>query len=169
MQNYPSPGSQQPGQPTIYASTTPAGGAPRRSRRGLWIGLIVLVLLLAIGVTGVSYYIVTGPTRAVNGVVTSYYTAVEKQDYATAYTCLDTQQYIAAGGLTISLSQNAYVLAARANDLANGTLTAFSIGTITIDGSTAHMTVTVTRGGTARQVNVQLAQVNGTWEIDNIS
>lgn len=156
--------------PTLYqpVGTSPPPPTRKKSRRGFWIILIVVALLLIGGITAAIVLVVTGPSRAVNAVVQSYYNAVEQQDYATAYTYIDSQ-YIVASGQQVYLSRSEYTLVARANDLASGKLTAYTITNISINNGIATVTVNVTRGGTVHAVDVQLEQVAGTWEIDKIS
>lgn len=174
----PGQGQNIPGQPPLGSEATlyQSVGAPpppppmprKKSRRGRWILLVIVVLLLIGGATTAIILVVTGPSRAVNSVVQSYYSAVEQQDYATAYTYLD-RQYTISSGLQIRLSQNAYTLTANATDLAAGKLTAYTITNTEIANGIATVTLNVTRGGTVRQVSVQLLQIGGNWEIDKIS
>lgn len=171
-------GQNIPGQPPMGSEATlyqPVGAPPppppmprKKSRRGLWILLVIVALLVIGGATTAIILVVTGPSRAVNSVVQSYYNAVEQQDYATAYTYLD-HQYTTAAGLQIRLSQSAYTLTASATDLATGKLTAYTITNTEITNGVATVTLNVTRGGTVRQVSVQLLQIGGNWEIDKIS
>lgn len=173
MSYNPDPG--QSGQPLSYSESTmyaPGVTAPaqalKKSRRGLWISLIVIVILL-IGGSAV-FFVVTAPSRGVDNVVQSYYAAVEQQNYAVAYTYIDKQRYITTSGVPIgNISQTAFTLSAQANDLINGKLTAYAITSTAIDNTTAEVIVNVTRGGTTHPVDVQLQQVNGMWEIDRIS
>jgi len=146
--------------PTMYAQP-----ARKKSLRWLWIILVVLVLVIAGAVATI--FILTGPSRAVNTVVQNYYTAVEQQNYTTAYTYVDGQSYQSAGQ-HIRLLQAEYTLVARTTDLTEGKLSAFTISAISVNGSTASATVNVTRNGTVRVVTVQLLDVAGTWEIDAI-
>ncbi len=98
----------------------------------------------------------------------SYYSAVEQQDYTTAYTYIDSSQFYTSTGQPVTLARPLYTLTARGTDLAEGKLTAYSIASISITNGTATVTVNATRGGTVRTVIVELQQVNGTWEIDKI-
>jgi hypothetical protein len=171
----PGQGQQVPGQSlaaseaTLYQSVgTAPTQARRKPRRWLWISLIIGALVLAGAITTAIILIVIGPSRAVNSVVQNYYTAVEQQDYTTAYTYLD-KQFITSTGVQINLTQTEYTISASTNDLVDGKLTAFTIASITVDNNTAEATANVTRGGNTRQVDLQLQQVDGSWEIDKIA
>jgi hypothetical protein len=147
----------------------------KRSRRGLWIvlgiigGLIVLSCAVCgiLFVAGVGFFAKTVAAPAL--VANQYYSAVEKQDYTTAYSYLNTN-LIAQNNQP--LTQELYTTAARTLDTAKGTVSNYSVGNISVNNNTASVTVSVTRGSTpAYDVQLQLQQVNGTWKItrfDNI-
>jgi len=185
-------GQQQWGQqpPAQYAPTqyvAPAYGAPPvpgyappqqpgRSRRTLWIvlgifgGLIVLSCAICgiLFVAGVGFFAKTVAAPALT--VNQYYSAVQKQDYNTAYSYID-QNLTASNGQP--LTQQVYTVAAQALDEVKGKVSRFSVGgNISVTNNTASVTVSVTRGSTAAyDVHLQLQQVNGTWKIssyDNI-
>ena len=178
---------QQPPQnyaPTQYVA--PAYGAqpapgympphqPKRSRRGLWIALAVIggLIVLSCGVcgilfaTGVGFFAktVAGPAITVN----QYYSAVEKQDYNTAFSYISTN-LTASNGQT--LTHELYTTAAQALDTVKGKVTNFSVGSISTSNNVASVTVSVTRGSASPyDVHLQLQQINGSWKItsyDNI-
>ena len=179
--------AQQP--PAQYAPTqyvAPAYGAPPvpgyappqqpgRSRRTLWIvlgifgGLIVLSCAICgiLFVAGVGFFAKTVAAPAL--VVNQYYSAVQKQDYNTAYSYID--QNLTASN-NEPLTQQVYTVAAQLLDTTKGKVSNFSVGgNISVNNNTASVTVSVTRGGTAYDVHLQLQQVNGSWKItsyDNI-
>ena len=178
---------QQPPQgyaPTQYVA--PAFGAqpapgymppqqPGRSRRGLWIALAIIggLIVLSCGVcgilfaTGVGFFAktVAGPAITVN----QYYSAVEKQDYNTAFSYISTN-LTASNGQT--LTHELYTTAAQALDTVKGKVTNFSVGSISTSNNVASVTVSVTRGSASPyDVHLQLQQINGSWKItsyDNI-
>ncbi len=163
-------------QPTQYVA--PAYGAQpmpgympppqqRKSRRGLWIALAIIAGILVLGCAGCGIASFAGIGFFAKSIAapaltaTQYYNAVEKQDYATAfsYTSLNT------------LTQDAYTKAAQLLDTAKGPVTSYSIGNVSINNNIATVTVSVTRGSTTSDVHLQLQQVNGSWKItsfDNI-
>ena len=177
---------QQPPQdyaPTQYVA--PAYGAQpapgyippqqRRSRRGLWIALAIIggLIVLSCAVcgilfaTGVGFFAktVAGPAIVVN----QYYSAVEKQDYHTAFSYISTNLTASNGQ---NLTQELYTTAAQALDTVKGKVTNFSVGSISTTNNVASVTVSVTRAGASPyDVHLQLQQVNGAWKItsyDNI-
>lgn len=118
-------------------------------------------------VAGVGFFAKTVAAPAL--VVNQYYSAVQKQDYNTAYSYID-QNLTASNGQP--LTQQVYTVAAQALDEVKGKVSNFSVGgNISVNNNTASVTVSVTRGGTAYDVHLQLQQVNGSWKItsyDNI-
>ena len=101
--------------------------------------------------------------------VNQYYSAVEKQDYNTAFSYISTN-LTASNGQT--LTQELYTTAAQALDTVKGKVTNFSVGNVSTNNNIATVTVSVTRGsGPSYDVHLQLQQVNGAWKItsyDNI-
>jgi hypothetical protein len=161
--------------PAYGAQPAPGYMQPRRSRRGLWIALAIIGGLIVLScavcgilfVTGAAFFAktVAGPAIVVN----QYYSAVEKQDYNTAFS------YMEPGTTTFRgqpITQQVYTLAAQGLDTLPGKVSNYSVGNISLNNNSAVVTVSVTRGSTpAYDVQVQLQQVNGSWKIvsfDNI-
>lgn len=117
-------------------------------------------------VAGVGFFAksVAAPALVVN----QYYSAVEKQDYSTAYSYLNTNSIVLNGQ---TVTPELYTTASQAVDLAKGKVSNYSVGNISVNNNnTASVTVTVTRGSTpAYDVQVQLQQVNGTWKITSFN
>jgi len=148
---------------------------PVRSRRGLWIALAIIGGLIVLSCAACGIFFVAGigffaKSVAVPAItVNEYYSAVEKQDYPTAFS------YISAN-LTASngqnLTQDLYTTAAQALDTVKGKVTNFSVGNVSTTNNVASVTVSVTRANAAPyNVHLQLQQVNGSWKItsyDNI-
>ncbi len=119
--------------------------------------------------TGAAFFArtVAAPALTVN----QYYSAVEKQDYNTAYSYIGTNLTAQNGQ---ALTQTLYTTAAQALDTLKGNVTNFSVGSFSLsnNNNTASVTVSVTRGSTPPyDVHLQLQQVNGSWKItsyDNI-
>jgi hypothetical protein len=181
-------GQQPPAQyaPTQYVA--PAYGAPPvpgyappqqpgRSRRTLWIvlGIFGGLIVLSCAICGILFAFSAGPLASIFGkiaapalVVNQYYSAVQKQDYNTAYSYID--QNLTASN-NEPLTQQVYTVAAQLLDTTKGKVSNFSVGNISVTNNTASVTVSVTRGSTAYDVHLQLQQVNGSWKItsyDNI-
>ncbi len=161
-----------PGQPPygVPPYAPPQQPKPRRRGRILWIVLGIIVVLVLACVGGAIALVVTnnGATNAVN----QYYMAVEQQDYATAYTYLDTSG-IALNGQ--SLTQALYIQANQAIDIARGKVSSYAITSTSTNSNngvnTAAITVNVTRNGQSYDVHLQLKQESNGWKIvrtDNI-
>lgn len=141
---------------------------PKRSLRWLWItlGIIGGVLLLSCagcfiaGAAGYNFFAQTviGPTTVAN----SYYSAIQNQDYAKAYSYLDSNMQTLSGQ---TLTQNLYTTAATAKDTADGAVISFSQTDYTTNNGTASITMSVTRNGLTYDVHLQLQQANNNWVI----
>jgi hypothetical protein len=103
------------------------------------------------------------PTDAAN----LYYTAIETQDYTTAYSYMDPTLQTSNGQ---ALTQSIYTAAAQSQDQSHGAVTNFTIAVDPTDPT--KVTVTVTRGQSAPySVHLQFQQEGGQWKIisyDNI-
>jgi hypothetical protein len=100
------------------------------------------------------------PSQVVN-TVEDYYNAVERQEYATAYTYLNHQsvrfQTLAA-----------YSKSALSLDQTAGTLTDYTIASTSITNGIATVIVDRTRGGKTAEIFVEVEQVGGNWKINAI-
>jgi len=102
-------------------------------------------------------------------VANKYYTAIQSQDYATAYSYLD------ASSITFnnqSLTQSLYTQAAQAVDAQKGKVTSYSITSTNLNTSngvnTASCTISVTRNGSPYDVHLKLQQEGNDWKIVSI-
>jgi hypothetical protein len=179
----PAYGQQPYSQPPPAYGQQPYGGVPvapnyaqpqqKSSLRWLWITLAIVggVLVLGCGAciaasfAGVSIFgqAVTsalGPTTTAS----SYYQAIQNQDYTTAYTYLDTSGVTVAGQ---SVTQTAFVQGAQLDDTAKGPVTSFSQTNVNVDssGNTATVTMSVTRNGSSYTVNLQMKKEGSNWKI----
>jgi len=142
---------------------------PKKRRRWPWIVLgIVVVLLLICGGGGLLLFNFVTHNGATD-VANQYYTAIEKQDYNTAFTYLDTSNLTLNGqGLTQSL----YIQGAMLIDQTKGKLTAYSITNTSLNSNngvnTAMLTVSETRNGSPYDVHVQLKQESSGWKITSL-
>jgi len=159
--------------PTAYGQIPYSGPATtpqrKKSRRWLWITLVVVFVLIAGGITVGVLSITNSPAKAA---VQNYYNAVEAQNYATAYSYLAIQT-LTFNGQQQAASQGLYTQVAQAVDQANGKVTAYTITGVelsssTSTGNTATITATVTRGGKTQEVHVQLQQQGNDWKIIGI-
>jgi len=165
----PAYGQPQYGVPQVPYYGPPTQPAPKKRRRGLWIvlgiiGVVVLVCVLG-GVLLVNFVTHNGATDAAN----QYYMAVESQYYASAFTYLDTSNLTLNGQ---GLTENLYVQGAMLIDQTKGKLTSYSITSTSLNSNngvnTAMLTVSETRNGTSYDVHVQLMEVNGVWKITSL-
>ena len=169
------PYAQQPyGQQPVYEQapysnlpTAPNYEQPQAKKptsRWLWITLAVVGGILVLGcggciiasVAGISLFgtavsTVIAPSATAN----SYYTAIEKQDYATAFKFLDINSASVEGQ---QLTQDAFVPLAKTVDLTKGTVTSFKQTGVSVDnntssGNTATVTMSVTRNGNSYTVH----------------
>ena len=156
--------------PTQYAGPGGYGPPPqqpqKKSLRWLWITLgiiggIVVLGCIGCAVTaalGVGFFAKQiGPTV----VADEYYTALKNQDYAKAYTYWDTNSVTSVQGQQVT--EQTFAALAQAVDTTKGSITSFSAVPDSNDPSL--VTVTVTRGSTTYDVQLQLRQVNGNWKI----
>jgi hypothetical protein len=174
--------SQQPyGQPLPYPQSqysvppSPPSYAPppKKSRRGLWItlGIIfgVILLIFVGGIVAIVAYVNNSPAKTVTQ---QYYTAVENQNYAQAYSYLDIQT-LTLNGQQQQATQALYTQVAQIVDQQNGKVTNYNITGVNLNsstsaGNTATVTVDVTRNGKTQEVHVQLRQVGNDWKIVSI-
>jgi NTF2-like N-terminal transpeptidase domain len=164
---------QQPyGQPQYGVPPVPSyvpQQPPKKRRTGLWIflGILAVLVLACLGVAGALYIGVTH--NPATDVANKYYTAIQSQDYATAYSYLD------ASSITFNnqnLTQSLYTQAAQAVDAQKGKVTSYSITSSNINTSngvnTATFTVSVTRNGSPYDVHLKLQQEGSNWKIVSI-
>lgn len=151
--------------PLMQEAERVPGSSPkgRASSRWVWVALAVLALLCILGVgllaLGVGFTVktVAGPSVAAD----QYYSAIKKQDYATAYSYLGSR-------LKTVYSQQAFTRSAQHNDAASGQVTNFSFSGVPT-GDPAAVDVTVTRmNGNSYTVHLELRQEGGTWKITSL-
>jgi hypothetical protein len=160
------PGQQRTSsEPTLsQGRMAPSQPSSRKtSRRSLWLSLVILVLVLVIAgaVTTTILLLVTSPSQAVNTVVQDYYNAVERQDYAMAYTYVNHQS-----GQFQTLA--AYSKSSLSLDQTAGTLTAYTISSTSITNGIATVIVDRTRGGNTAEIFVEVQQIGGNWKVNAI-
>ena len=180
---YNQPYAQQPayGQPP-YSGVPPMPGyeQPQRSSlRWLWITLAVVGGILVLGCGGCIIASVAGLGifgRAVSTAIApsttanSYYDAIKKQDYATAFTYLDISGTSVKGQ---QVSKEAFIILGQTIDATKGTVSSFSqsgisLNTNTSSGTTATITMDVTRNGSTYTVHLELRQENNVWKITSV-
>src|SRR5436309_2664363 len=181
----PPPGYGQPyGQPPPgygqeqYPGAPPGPGyaqPPRKSSlRWLWITLAIIGGIIVLGcagcaiasVAGIGFFAKTviGPTTTAN----AYYQAIKNQDYAKAYTYIDTSR---ASGQVQQETEQAFSALGQLDDRTQGPVTSFSQQGVSVNNDTATVTMSVTRNGSPYTVHLQMKQEGNDWKIvgfDNI-
>ena len=154
------------GQPPIYTQPQPQ----KRNLRWLWITLGVVggILVLGCAACGIAgAFGVNFVAQAVGPAVVAgkYYAAVSQQDYATAYSYLDTSSISVQGQ---SVTQQAYAQAAQVIDTAQGKVTKANATSYNITNDTATVTMNVTRSSGAYEVHLLLKKIGNDWKIVSV-
>jgi len=149
--------------------------APRKSSlRWLWITLAIIGGIVVLGcggcaiasAAGIGFFAKTviGPTTTAN----AYYQAIKDQDYAKAYTYIDTSK---ASGQLQQETEQAFSALGQLDDKAQGRVTSFSQQNVSVNNDTSTVTMSVTRNGSPYTVHLQMKQEGNDWKIvgfDNI-
>lgn len=152
--------------------------APRGSRRGIWIALAIVGVVLVLGcgaclaaaIAGVGFFAktISGPSTAAN----AYYQALKGQDYPQAFSYIDASGISSQQGQQVT--QEAFSILAQEVDTASGKIVRFSQTNVSVNGtngaSIALVTMSVTRSikGTYT-VQLQLKEENGVWKITDFT
>jgi hypothetical protein len=150
--------------PWPQASGVPyAGYAQQPSKPHGWIWVVVVILLLSLLVSTVQLAARVGlalrPFARPVIVADQYYTAIKNRDYAQAYTYLDSS-------LTSSLTQDQFIKMAQQRDVADGTVSSYSIAPDFTGNPAENVNVTVMRSkGTSYIVQLHIRQVGKEWKI----
>jgi len=142
---------------------------PKKSLLWLWITLSVvggLIVLSCIGCAVVGGFGINQIAQKEGGVIaaTAYYQAIEKQDYASAYTYLDTTGTV----MRQQVNQADFATAAQAVDGTKGTVTSATLATSAAQAPTTQntsVTMSVTRDGQTYEVHLQLRKEGNEWKI----
>lgn len=180
--------SQQPPSPPPYGQQPPPygqqpqyGGVPpipvgyaapppqKKSLKWLWITLSIVIGVFVLTCAGCGSWLLYASRGGPDSAVQSYYNAVEKQNYTTAF------NYFAPGatftspqnGKTTQLpSEAVYVATAELVDKEVGVLTDYQ--TKSSSGSdNSRITATLTRNGQQYQADLRMTQIDGNWKILN--
>jgi len=159
-QGYTPPAQQPyapaPGQVGFPGYPATAVQPQKKSRLGLWIALIVIVLLVAAGgVGGYVYLNRSTPEKT----ITTYCNALQSGDYQTAYNQL-------SSSLTSKFTESQFAQLSQVGFAAVGGLKSCTVSNVQENGSTATGTATVTLGnGKTQSSPVSLVNQNGTWKL----
>ncbi|MBV9688426.1 MAG: DUF4878 domain-containing protein [Ktedonobacteraceae bacterium] len=166
----PNPTQQGPyGQSQYDVPDLPAIAQQRqKARRGLRMvlsiigGMVVLGLAAFLAVSLISSLTTAGPRNAVDG----FYKANEQQDYAKAYTYLDTSGVSIQGQ---QYTQPVFVQASQTIDRVVGPVTKYNITNAQVNNDTATVTVDVTRGTSTMAENIRLSKIGNDWKITGLA
>ena len=159
-QGYTPPAQQPyapaPGQVGFPGYPATAMQPQKKSRLGLWIALIVIVLLVAAGgVGGYVYLNRSTPEKT----ITTYCNALQSGDYQTAYNQL-------SSSLTSKFTESQFAQLSQVGFAAVGGLKSCTVSNVQENGSTATGTITGTFGnGKTQPSPVSLVNQNGTWKL----
>lgn len=167
---------QYPGQPQ-YGGPIPNYAQPqppqqKSSLRWLWITLGIIGGLIVLACAGCAVTAALGVgffAKTIGGPIvttTAYFQAVESQDYAKAYTYLDTSGAQVQGQ---SFTQSQFTTASQALDLALGKLTSYSITNTNVNNDTATVSVNTVRNGKTIPQVLSLRKVGNDWKIVGIN
>ncbi len=136
----------------------------------LWIILAVVGVLLLACVGGIFVFVNAVTHSPAVNTVNQYYTAMQHQDYATAYQSLDPNISLTFQGASQQINQGLFTQVAQAYDAQKGKVSSYSITSTNLNssasaGNTAAITVNVTRNGSSYDVHLQLKQEGSDWKI----
>lgn len=140
----------------------------RRNRLLVIIGAVVLLFALGIGAFVYAMIAWTSSvTSPASGAANQYYAAITHQQYAAAYSHLDTQ-FTYNGAL---ISEDSYTQAATRLDATAGTVTDYSVSNVTTSWNfgqnIASATVHVTRAHQSYDVHLAMKLEGNTYQITN--
>ncbi len=141
---------------------------PKKSRTLLWIvlGSAIGVLLFSALVAGSAFFALHTffqQTDQPVPVVASYGLAFIRQDYANAYTDLDSRATINGQ----QVDQQAFTALATSADAHYGKVSEYSIDPSLQGNDPSHMTITVRRGDRTYQIHLQLKLEGNDWKISS--
>ncbi len=169
QQAYPQPAYPQQGYPQQpYAAPADQFGFPnyaaapaqpqRKSRLGLWIGLIVIVLLVAGGVGGYVYLNRSTPTKTLQ----DFCSAFKNNDPQGAFNQLSTRAQSQTTEQRVAQGIQQF------NNPLLGGIKDCTVSSVQENGSTASGTITFTfnKVNTPLNLDNKLVNENGTWKVD---
>ncbi|HEY0752913.1 MAG TPA: FHA domain-containing protein [Ktedonobacteraceae bacterium] len=157
--DYPQAGNfNQPGYPQAQPGASSQAQPPRKSRLGLWIGLIVLLLLLIGG--GITAFTIFQNRSTPEKTLQAYCTALQNNDPQGIYNTLSTE-------LQVNTDLPKIKTALQVIDFfAGGSITGCTFGPVQQNGNSATTTMTFTpKNGKPIGEPVQLVYEKSQWKI----
>lgn len=131
------------------------------------IGLLALIFTgvgLLEGAAGLLVWRFPGGESPTAMVVNRYYGALEAQDYASAYSCLD----LTAGGFFgPRLTEAEFAKRAREYDAEHGPITSYGLSGVQANPGSRLFSIKVTRRGATYRARLTLAKQGAGWRITN--
>lgn len=167
--------SQKPDQPPLAvppSSSVPPSAQKRPVRKVLLPLLVVASIMLVLcALCALFTTLGIGPLAQAAGpvvVADRYYSAIQRQDYNTAYTFLSPNAKLAVQKQVVPITdQSTFVSAAQALDKQPSPVSAHTIQAKGLD--TSHLTAVITRGSKQYEVTLDLVQVGKDWKIVTMS
>lgn len=147
---------------------------PKRSLRWLWITLGIIGGIIVLSCAGCAIASVLGFNFLAKiivqpaAVASDYYQAIKQQDYAKAFTYLDTAAISLPNGQ--QATEVAFATTGQALDQAKGVVTSYTPSNIQVNNGIATITMTVMRQKvpSSYQVHLELKQEGNDWKITRI-
>jgi hypothetical protein len=149
--------AESPSVPGSAGAPAAPPSARQKSRRGLWIALVVIAVVLVVG-GGLAYYLViqSTPTKTLQTACD----ALKSGDYQTIYNLFTTNEQRQVG------PESQYAAATQQSNSSKGGVVSCTVSGVTEQDSSASGMVTVRFGdGSTETDTIQLADENGTWKI----
>lgn len=130
--------------------------------------VLVLLALIFAGVgllealVGLLLRLLPGSVSPATSLVNQYLTALENQDYATAFQCLDLYM---GSPLGQTITQSEFIERAQAYDAEHGRITGYALAGVQINPSRRVYTIKVTRGSGAYRTRLRLSGQGYNWRI----
>ncbi len=143
----------------MYNNPTQRPRPLKQSLRWLCVTLSIIGSFLLISCAGYNTQV---PTMSATDTVNAYYQAIENKDYAKAYSYLS--PYFPVGAHE-ALSRAGFISGSQATDASSGPVTSYTqLGSATNNGVVI-VIMSITRRGQSYDVQLQLQQSKGTWQI----
>lgn len=149
-----------------YALFSQAGTSSTHGN-GVSTVLVLLALIFAgVGLLeallGLLLWLLPGGDSPSSSVVNQYYTALENQDYATAFQYLDS---FIGSPLGQTITQDEFIKRAQAYDAEHGRVSNYALAGVQANPSKRVYTIKVTRGSGAYRTRLRLARQGYEWKI----